>query len=103
MSGFVSEVLVFLGLYSVRPLLAILSVLALVITATYILRAVQKMFYGPLPDKYHDLQDAVGVEPYPLALLAFTTMLFGMWPSLLIYGTSPAIARLLETFGGIAR
>lgn len=103
MSGFVAEVLVFLGLYSVKPLMAILAVLGLVITATYILRAVQKIFYGPLTEKFNDVCDATRLESFPLAILAFTTLLFGMWPALLIQGTTPAITSLLQSFGGIAR
>ncbi|MBM3463211.1 MAG: NADH-quinone oxidoreductase subunit M [Armatimonadetes bacterium] len=103
MSGFVAELMVFFGLFAKASThtLGILSILGLVITATYILRAVQKIFFGPLNEHYAQLPDAVGVEHYPLAILAATMVLFGCWPALLIDAMAPSVASIVQVFAPI--
>jgi NADH-quinone oxidoreductase subunit M len=46
MSGFISEFMVFLGLFKSQPLLAAIGVIGLVLTAVYVLRAVMLMTFG---------------------------------------------------------
>ena len=46
-SGFVAELLVFLGAFRVYPLLAAMAVTGMLFTAIYVLRVVQKIFFGP--------------------------------------------------------
>lgn len=100
LSGFVAEMLVFFGLYIQRPRLCILAVFALVVTATYILRCVQKIFFGPLPDRYHDVQDAVGVECWGPAILGLTSLAVGLWPGILLNVMHPSVVSVLSAFGG---
>jgi NADH-quinone oxidoreductase subunit M len=102
MSGFAAELMVFIGVYNNEPtrLLGTLSILGLVITATYILRALQKMLFGPLNKHYHAIGDLVGIEYAPVALLSATMIIFGFWPRLLIDAMSPGIDALVRTLGG---
>ena len=54
LSGFVAELLVFLGLFKTYPILGVLGVIGAAITAVYILRLLAKVFFGPmgsLPDE----------------------------------------------------
>jgi len=96
MSGFVAELMVFLGTWQQRPLLAVLAISGLVITATYLLRSVQFAFYGPLNPKYQDVRDARLAEKIPLGLLALTTLAFGLVPRLLTDVTTPALQEILK-------
>ena len=48
LSGFVAELLVFLGLFQTYPILGALGVIGAAITAVYILRLLAKVFFGPL-------------------------------------------------------
>jgi len=100
MSGFVAELLVFLGAWQVWWYLAVLAILGLVITATYILRMAQKVFFGPLNPAYEQIGDAIGVERIPLALLSGVMILFGIWPRLLIDTMAPSIMAFLTQIGG---
>ena len=47
LSGFVAELLVFLGLFKTYPILGILGIIGAAITAVYILRLLAKVFFGP--------------------------------------------------------
>ncbi len=48
LSGFVAELLVFLGLFKTYPILGMLGIIGAAITAVYILRLLAKVFFGPL-------------------------------------------------------
>ena len=48
LSGFVAELLVFLGLFKMYPILGMLGIIGAAITAVYILRLLAKVFFGPL-------------------------------------------------------
>ena len=50
LSGFVAELLVFLGLFQTYPWLGALGIIGAAITAVYILRLLAKVFFGPLGD-----------------------------------------------------
>ena len=93
-SGFVAELLVFLGTFRAHagsyliggvPLFAILAigaVIAIVVTATYVLRVLQRIFHGPLDEaKYGGLTDARTTEWVTLVVLGGLLILIGIYPS----------------------
>ncbi|MDK9700744.1 MAG: NADH-quinone oxidoreductase subunit M [bacterium] len=80
MSGFISEVLVFLGSYQTWPLYTIIAVFGIVITAAYLLWTIQRVFFGPLNEKYKDLPDINGRELFTLIPLAVITIILGVYP-----------------------
>jgi NADH-quinone oxidoreductase subunit M len=93
-SGFVAEILVFLGTFRAHlasyslggvPLFTILAlggVLGIVVTATYVLRVVQRIFYGPMDEeKYGDVSDARTTEWVALVVLSALLILVGVYPS----------------------
>ncbi|SMB95392.1 NADH dehydrogenase subunit M [Thermanaeromonas toyohensis ToBE] len=115
--NFVAEFLIFLGAFTREQglfggfltyrALAILAILGIVITATYVLRVVQRTFFGPRKEDWDHLEDARGVEMVPIVVLCTTLILFGLFPSLmgdLIYsGVAPLVAKIeaARTIGGI--
>lgn len=100
LSGFVAEFLVFIGIWHVPDrfyhLLAILAIGTLVITATYLLRAVQKIFFGPLNEKYSDIKDLSFMERlHPVLLIAFIVII-GVFPSLITDISTGTLTPILE-------
>jgi NADH-quinone oxidoreductase subunit M len=79
-SGFVAELLVFLGTWRVYPVLALIAIFGIVVTALYVLRVLQKIFHGPLDDKYRDLPDARTTEWVAISVLSAVLLLFGVLP-----------------------
>ena len=116
LSNFAAEALIFLGSYSVEQVLfgwlhfrvlAILAILGVVITAIYVLRVVQKVFFGPRNSRWDHLTDAHGVEMVPIVVLCGVLVLFGIFPSLLVdpinVGVGPLVAKITAAaeIGGI--
>lgn len=80
-SGFVAEFLCFYGMWLKYPVLALLSVCGIVLTAIYVLRAVQKIFLGPFRETdYPDLQDARTTEWVAITALAAMLVVLGCFP-----------------------
>ncbi len=80
LSGFVAEVNVFVGSFAnpatINRVCTVLAVLSIVVTAVYVLRTVNSLVNGPIPDKYKLLSDASTLEKVPVIILLFC--LFGM-------------------------
>jgi len=52
MSGFISDFLAFLGLFKTMPIIAAVGTLGIIMTAVYVLRAVLKITFGPMDEKW---------------------------------------------------
>ena len=84
MSGFVSEFLVLVGAWEVYPVLTSIAVLGIVITAAFLLWTLQRVFLGPLNEKYKDFPDVTFREVFTMAPLAILCVVFGVAPMLLL-------------------
>jgi len=82
--GFVSEFTVFLGALPVFKALTIVSATSVVITAAYYLWTMQRMFLGPLNEKYKGLPDVNWRERLTLYPLGALIILFGFYPKPMI-------------------
>ena len=80
LSGFVAELLVFLGLFQTYPLLGVLGIIGAAITAVYILRLLARVFFGPLGERWADQTDASGLERVSTLVLAGFILLVGLFP-----------------------
>lgn len=83
-TGFPSELSVFLGLYQTDRTLCILAIFGLILTTTYLLRAVQYGMYGPLNPSLTEVRDADLTEMLVFSGLAFATLFFGFYPEALV-------------------
>ena len=91
MSGFVSETLVFLGSFQTYPWLTVISGLGIVLGAAYMLWALQKVFFGKLPEKWQGPWDPTGklykhddinaIELTALVPLAVIVIALGVYPA----------------------
>ena len=82
-SGFISELLVFLGTFPVWSWLTALGVFGIVITSGYILWTIQRVFFGPSRERFSQLGDASISDCIPIATLVVSIMIIGLYPSLL--------------------
>ncbi|MFE4573189.1 complex I subunit 4 family protein [Paenibacillus chitinolyticus] len=83
LSGFVSELLAFIGLFGTARVLTIIGAVGIILTAAYVLRGVMKMTYGPLPERFKELPDARFIEAVPMIALVAFILLLGVYPSIL--------------------
>jgi len=100
LSGFVAEFMVFLGAWQFNRVLTVIAVAGLVITAAYVLRVLQKCFWGPLNPKLAEMTDADLVEKICLTILAFILAFVGLMPGPLVTIINSGVARVLERAGG---
>jgi len=83
-SGFMAELLVFLGAWRAYPILAILAVFGIVITATYVLRVLQRVFLGPFKPQFEGIPDAHTTEWVALVVLSVLLILLGVLPGSMV-------------------
>ena len=100
-ANFVSEVMVFLGAWKQGSTLfrvaTICAVWGIVVTATYLLRAVRTSFFGPFDEKWSMLRDAVSLkQKFPYALLLAVLLTVGFWPRLLTDIIQKSVTQIVE-------
>lgn len=83
MSGFISELLVFVGIFERYPWVAAVGMLGIILTAAYLLRAVLNATFGPAKEKWAELADIKRVEVIPIVILLGLIILIGVYPSVL--------------------
>ena len=86
MSGFISETFVFLGAFSINSIriIAIVSTLGILLGACYMLWTLQRIFFGPLNEKWATLPDLDKREYAMLVPLAAIIFFLGIYPSAMI-------------------
>ncbi len=98
LASFWAELLVFVNGVQRYPVLGVLAVLGLVISALFMLRVVQKTFYGEKNQRYAGAPDMSGVMVLPRAMLAGTILLFGLLPRLALDLINTGVLPLVGTF-----
>jgi NADH-quinone oxidoreductase subunit M len=109
LSGFVAEIQIFMGLWTgpffgqiwYYPIIAILAIWGVILTAAYVLRITQQVFFGAWdPHKWHDLRPSNFGDK--LALITFSTLmiLIGIMPSILMNTIQLGTASLLKLLQG---
>ncbi|MCP4623883.1 MAG: NADH-quinone oxidoreductase subunit M, partial [bacterium] len=83
LASFWGELMVFIAAFKAYPLGGILAVCALVVSALFMLRVVQRTFYGPKNVKYEHIPDVSLGQGIPRIILLAVLVIFGFFPSLL--------------------
>jgi NADH-quinone oxidoreductase subunit M len=83
LANFWGELVVFVAAFKTYPVLGVAAVLALVITALFMLRVVQKTFYGPLNERWARLPDMSLRLSTPRIILAAVLLILGIYPAFL--------------------
>ena len=91
LSGFVAEIMVFLGTFSVYPVAAGIAAFGVVLAAGYILFVIRRAFFGTKPpgdglpmEQYDSLTDADRLDLVPAVILTVPIILVGIWPSVVV-------------------
>ncbi|MFN0207315.1 MAG: NuoM family protein [Planctomycetota bacterium] len=98
LAGFVSEALTLMGSFKPYPVLTVISCLGVVMTAAFLLYAIQRVFLGPLNPKYARLADISGREIFCQLPFAVLCVLFGVAPFLILNILNPATLSFIGLF-----
>ncbi len=100
LSGFVAELLVFLGLFQTYPILGALGVVGAAITAVYILRLIAKVFFGQFAEQWGDQVDISKREATAAVILVGFIFLMGLFPFPFLRAIDGNVAGLITRVTG---
>ena len=95
LNGFVGEFLIFRGVFPLSWVAASVSVLGLLITAAVILTVIQKVFNGPVPERWASFPDLHGGERLGMAPVIGLMFLLGVVPQIVLEHVNPTVQYLL--------
>ena len=84
LNGFVSEFLIFRGVFPLTWVPATVSVLGLLITAAVILTVIQRVFTGPVPERWSAFPDLTIAERFAVAPALILMAVLGLAPQLIL-------------------
>ena len=100
LSGFVAELLVFLGAFERYQWVVAVTVVGVLLSAAYMLWTVQRVFHGPLTDRWRGLTDATRWwEVVPMAAMVAAILVVGIYPSVLTDIIQPSVMPIIERLG----
>src|SRR6267378_1616666 len=91
LSGFQAEWIMFVGIFfqgaygvTINLVIAVLGIIATALTVAYTFWPVRRIFFGPLPTALRGVTEAPWTMTVPLLALAAISILFGIYPDLLV-------------------
>jgi NADH-quinone oxidoreductase subunit M len=84
LAGFVAEFQIFAGTLAVYPLLAIIALLGIVVTAGLFLRMLGRLFLGQLPERWREFPDLGRAEILTIGALVALVVIVGIAPALVL-------------------
>lgn len=115
-SGFIAEYPIFMGLFEATditlnigsfqlthyyPIVAVLSVLGVVITAAYVLRVTGQVFFGEFDaEKYPEVGDITITDRVILLLLGVPLVVIGLYPAVLAPMVEAGVRPVVALLGG---
>ncbi|RME27973.1 MAG: NADH-quinone oxidoreductase subunit M [Deltaproteobacteria bacterium] len=94
--GFISEALCFVGAFPVFTTFTIISALGVIITAAYYLWTIQRMFLGPLNERYKNLPDMNWRERLTLYPLGALIIFLGFYPMPILNLINKTLHQMIE-------
>jgi len=100
-SGFVAEFPIFMGLWSSYPWVAIIAIISIVLTASYIIRIIGKVFFGAIPENFAGhLHDVNVLDKVALSLLFLILIVVGVFPQVMVPLVQTGVDNVLRILGG---
>jgi NADH-quinone oxidoreductase subunit M len=108
-SGFIAEFPIFMGLWGGEPArfwsgyawIAIIAAISIVITASYIIRIIGKVFFGKLPDEFAGhVHDVNALDKVALVFLSAIMIAVGIYPTLIVPLVESGVSHILTLLGG---
>jgi len=84
LNGFVGEFLIFSGTFQLVWWAAVLAAIGLFVTAVFLLNLIQRVFTGPLPERWAKFPELTPAEIFTVAPAVALLFLLGIFPQLLI-------------------
>jgi NADH-quinone oxidoreductase subunit M len=108
-SGFIAEFPIFVGLWNGQPAwvwsnytwVAIIGSISIVITASYIIRIIQRVFFGTLPEEFEGhVHDVRILDKIALVMLSGVLVALGVFPILMVPWVQSGVNNIMRLLGG---
>ncbi|MCC6232201.1 MAG: NADH-quinone oxidoreductase subunit M [Verrucomicrobiales bacterium] len=94
LNGFVSEFLIFRGIFAAAPWAAAVASLGLLTTAVFLLKVMQRLFHGELSVAWVGFPDLTMRERVWTGAAVAGMLVLGVYPDLVLQWTNPLVLRL---------
>ena len=100
-SGFVAEFPIFMGVWEVQWLVAVIASISIVITAAYIMRNIRQVFFGAMPEKLEGhITDVTVLDKVAITTLCLFMIVIGLFPSFMVPLIETGVENVLRLLGG---
>ncbi len=101
-SGFVAEFPIFMGVWESYPWVAIVAAISIVITASYIIRVIGRVFFGQLPEEFEGhIHDVTILDKVALVFLSGILIVLGIFPGLMVPLVQSGVENVMRLLGGV--
>ena len=101
-SGFIAEIPIYMGVWQVSPVVAIIAILSIVITAAYILLTLRRVFFGDLPAVYENSVSDINLrDKIAISVLSLFMIGIGILPGLMVPLIESGVSHILALLGGV--
>lgn len=95
LNGFISEFLIFKGVFAVAPVAGAVSLLGLLASAVFLLTVIQRVFHGPLAPGWRGLEDLDTRERLLFAVPTLLMLVLGIFPGVVLRWIDPTVMGFL--------
>jgi NADH-quinone oxidoreductase subunit M len=100
-SGFVAEFPIFMGVWQVAPLAAIIASISIVITAAYIMTNIRQVFFGEMPAHLEGhISPLTALDKVAIVTLCLLMVVLGLFPGLMAPMVQTGVDNILRLLGG---
>jgi len=100
-SGFVAEFPIFMGAWRTAPIVAVIAILGILITAGYIFLVIRRVFFGELPENLAMVPDVTLKDKIVIGALSLVMIGLGWFPSLMVPMVESGVKTILALLGGV--
>lgn len=98
-SGFIAEFPIFMGVWQVQPWIAIVAAISIVVTAGYILKIINRVFFGSVPEEFSGhLRDVTVLDKVALVFLSAVMIVVGVYPAIMVPMVESGVNQILSLF-----
>ena len=96
LNGFAGEFLIFKGVFPLAPWAAAISTLGILVTAIFLLTIIQRVFCGPLNEKWAKLPDLTTAERWLVVPSIALMFILGIYPQFILGAVDATVMKLVQ-------
>jgi NADH-quinone oxidoreductase subunit M len=100
-SGFVAEFPIFMGVWREQWLVAVIASISIILTAAYIMIAIRRVFFGPMPEKLEGhITPITALDKIAIFALCSCMVIIGIFPAVMVPMVETGVENILRLLGG---